>query len=240
MRGSTKTPGATATVNQLLPLLHIPSFPVGRLYGHVRCRRSNDTPVMQLHTFGVGSAFADDFNKMMVGQGKALVSSQQSQEAKKVAALCEAGLALYNQKQYDEAEEAWKSALQISQNDTRTLMHYSVFLRDVRGKPDVAEQLLQQATGDGDWHQYITPMTEQNREAELWRKPVVIALGPPQLTPSHVSIPYLMLFVARALAAVVACQGHEEDGTHQEYGAEPRPVLCAQDPEEAGREARVR
>lgn len=118
-----------------------------------------------------------DGNKMMM-QGKSLASSQQSQEARKVAALCEAGLTLYNQKKYDEAEEAWKQALQISQNDTRTLMHYSVFLRDVRGKPDVAEQLLQQATGDGGWHQYITPMTEQNREAELWRQPVVMPRGP--------------------------------------------------------------
>lgn len=184
MRGSTKTPGATATVNQLLPLLHIPSYSVGRLYGHARCRRSNDTPMIQLRTSWGRSAFADDLDKMMVVQGKALAGSQQSQEAKKVAALCEAGLVLYNQKKYDEAEEAWKSALQISQNDTRTLIHYSVFLRDVRGKPDVAEQLLQQATGDGDWHQYISPMTEQNREAELWRKPVVMPRGPPT---SHLS-----------------------------------------------------
>ena len=60
---------------------------------------------------------------------------------------------------YDQAEDKWKQALQIDQNDTRTLLHYAVMLRDkiaANTKDDVeklslqsrAEQLLQQAMGE--------------------------------------------------------------------------------------------
>lgn len=98
-----------------------------------------------------------------------------------MAMLCEAGLSLFNAKKYEEAEESWKKALQISQNDTRTLMHYAVLMRDIKKKPEVADQMMQQATGNKEWHTYITPMIEQNREGELWRRPVV-RKNPPHLS----------------------------------------------------------
>lgn len=67
-------------------------------------------------------------------------------------AACKAG-------NYNQAEDKWKQALQVDQNDTRTLLHYAVMLRDkisANTKDDAeklslqsrAEQLINQAMGE--------------------------------------------------------------------------------------------
>ncbi len=52
-------------------------------------------------------------------------------------------LGRYEQKRYQEAEDVWKSALQINQTDMRTQLYYAAMLREI-GDSEKANQLLEQ------------------------------------------------------------------------------------------------
>jgi hypothetical protein len=83
--------------------------------------------------------------------------------------LCKAG-------QYDAAEEKWKQVLQLDQNDTRTLLHYAVMLRDKvpewKKDPERVSQLLQQAMGES--HIFVScGLTSPAKASELAKQPKI-------------------------------------------------------------------
>mmetsp|Transcript_41403 Transcript_41403/g.101614 ORF Transcript_41403/g.101614 Transcript_41403/m.101614 type:complete len:203 (+) Transcript_41403:340-948(+) len=93
----------------------------------------------------------------------------------KVLHLCDEGLELYSAGKYDEAEDAWKRALQISSTDVRTLLHYAVLVRDVHGDKERFDQLMLQAMGE--WgNQYSSlGLTEPAKEEELRGRPRIVS-----------------------------------------------------------------
>ncbi|EKX36244.1 hypothetical protein GUITHDRAFT_145928 [Guillardia theta CCMP2712] len=55
---------------------------------------------------------------------------------------------MYKRKKFDQAEEKWRKALEIDQNDVQTLLHYSVMVRDHFQDKERADQLMRLALGE--------------------------------------------------------------------------------------------
>mmetsp|Transcript_10023 Transcript_10023/g.20029 ORF Transcript_10023/g.20029 Transcript_10023/m.20029 type:complete len:207 (-) Transcript_10023:61-681(-) len=90
-----------------------------------------------------------------------------------VDTLFKQGLQLYEQKKFNEAEDAWKHALQINQTDMRTILYYGTMLRE-KGENEKAEQLMGQTMGD--WHVYTTlGLKEPASPTELYRRSKMVS-----------------------------------------------------------------
>ena len=101
-------------------------------------------------------------------------ASGQQDDARTVDRLCTEGEALCAAGNFGEAEEKFKAALLLDQNDTRTLLHYAVMLRDQLGAAQRAEQLLKQAMGDNSVFVSVG-MTGPANQRELDRAPKVVS-----------------------------------------------------------------